>query len=282
VDSPLVSTWRAFWGATVLGWEISSSWTQPLIFFVYSVLKPLSAAFILVVMYSVIRRGSVGDYLAFVVVGSAFWAFVQQGLAEFAKGISEDRGWFRTLKYVMMSPHHLYLFLTGRALARLATGLASVAIVLTVATVALRLPIDPGRIDYPLLLAGCALAAITIVAMGAAYSIMLLMARDSYGFADVGAQSIYLLSGAIFPIAVLPGPLAALAAINPLTYWMELTRRALLGPRALLMFPGLNSSNVLLRLALCAAGTVLLAHLVFTWADRRARRRGYYDREIVF
>jgi ABC-2 type transport system permease protein len=268
----------------VLGWRVSSSWTEPLVFVIYSILKPLSAAFILVFMYSVIsgRRGAVADYLAFVVVGSAFWAFVQQGFAEFAKMISEDRSWFRTLKYIVVAPHHLYLFLTGRALARLLSALASIVIVLAVATVALRLPIDPLRVDYPLLLLTTLVAAVTIVAMGSAYSITLLMARDSYGYAEVGSQSIYLISGAIFPVSVLPGPLAALASLNPLTYWMELTRRALLGSHALPMFPGLSTLEVLLRLLLTAAAMIVLAHVVFTWADRRARVKGLYDREIVF
>ena len=275
---------RAFWGATVLGWQITSNWTQPLLFAIYSVLKPLSAAFILVVMYSFVsgRRGSVGGYLSFVVVGSAFWAFVQQGFADFAKVVSEDRGWFHTLKYIVMSPHHLYVFLTGRAVPRLVTAMISVGIVLTVATVTLRLPIDLLKIDYPLLGAACLVALLTIVAMGAAYSILLLMARESYGFAEVGAQSIYLLSGAIFPISVLPGPLAALASLNPLVYWLELVRRALLGQQALLMFPDLSAGEVLLRLLVSAAGMLLLAHLVFTWADRRARRLGLYDRDILW
>jgi len=278
----MVETLRAFAGATVLGWRITSSWAQPLLFAIYSVLKPLSAAFILVLMYTVIsgRRGSVGGYLSFVVVGSAFWGFVQQGFADFAKVISEDRGWFHTLKYIVMSPHHMYVFLTGRALPRLVAALVSIVIVLAVATLVLHLPINPLHVDYPLLLLACLVASLTIIGMGAAYGVLLLMARESYGFAEVGSQSIYLLSGAIFPIAVLPGPLAALAALNPLVYWLELVRRALLGPSALLMFPTLSVGEVLLRLFVSAAGMLLLSHLVFTWADNRARKFGLYDREI--
>jgi ABC-2 type transport system permease protein len=137
-------------------------------------------------------------------------------------------------------------------------------------------------VDYPLLLLACLVAGLTIIGMGAAYGVLLLMARESYGFAEVGSQSIYLLSGAIFPITVLPRPLAAVATLNPLVYWMELVRRALLGPSALLMFPNLSTADVLLRLAASAVGTLVLAHLVFSWADRRARTRGYYDREIIF
>jgi ABC-2 type transport system permease protein len=248
------------------------------------VLKLLSAAFILFVMDSVVsgRQSSVLTYLSFVVVGSAFWALVQQGFADFAKVISEDRGWFHTLKYIVVSPHHLYLFLTGRALPRLAAALISVVIVLAVATLTLHLPINLLRIDYPLLLLASLVAALTIIGMGAAYGVLLLMARESYGFAEIGSQSIYLLSGAIFPISVLPGPLAVLASLNPLVYWMELVRRALLGPNALLMFPGLSVPEVLLRLGLTAAGMLLLSHLVFSWADHRARKVGLYDRDIMW
>jgi hypothetical protein len=37
-----------------------------------------------------------------------------------------------------------------------------------------------------------------------------------------------------------------------------------------------------LRLFVSAVGMLLLSHLVFSWADRRARRLGLYDREIMW
>ena len=55
--STAIRQWRGFKAATRLGWQISSNWTQPLVFVLYSVLRPLSAAFILVVMYRVISGG---------------------------------------------------------------------------------------------------------------------------------------------------------------------------------------------------------------------------------
>ncbi|MDB5065418.1 MAG: hypothetical protein JWM18_1852, partial [Chloroflexi bacterium] len=88
----------------------------------------------------------------------------------------------------------------------------------------------------------------------------------------------YIVSGAIFPIAVLPGPLAALAAWLPFASWLELVRRALVGTRAPRMFPELGDGAVLLRLLLVTALTVVVGHLLFTWGDRRARRLGLVDR----
>ncbi|HVS06278.1 MAG TPA: ABC transporter permease [Candidatus Dormibacteraeota bacterium] len=279
--SAAVAQWRGFKAATRLGWEVSSNWTSPLIFVIYSVLRPLSGAFILVVMYRVISGGAPGTatYLAFLVSGVAFWSFVQYGFAGLANGMADDRGEYRMLKYVYTSPVHFYVYLLGRGLAQLATAVASAAIVLVVATIALRLPIDPLRVNYPLLLAASFLAMLAVIAMAMAYGLLLLLARDSHGYGDLGASVLYVISGAIFPISVLPGILASVAALSPLVYWMELIRRSLLGSHAMRMFPTLSDADVALRLVIATVVTLIVAHLVFTWADRLARRRGLIDRE---
>jgi ABC-2 type transport system permease protein len=279
--SAAIAQWRGFKAATRLGWEVSSNWTSPLIFVIYSVLRPLSGAFILVVMYRVISGSAPGTatYLAFLVSGVAFWSFVQYGFAGLANGMADDRGEYRMLKYVYTSPVHFYVYLLGRGLAQLATAVASAAIVLVVATIALRLPIDPLRVNYPLLLAASFLAMLAVIAMAMAYGLLLLLARDSHGYGDLGASVLYVVSGAIFPISVLPGILATVAALSPLVYWMELIRRSLLGSHALRMFSTLSDADVLLRLLIATAVTLVVAHLVFTWADRVARQQGLIDRE---
>jgi ABC-2 type transport system permease protein len=209
----------------------------------------------------------------------AFWSFVQYGFAGLANGMADDRGEYRMLKYVYTSPVHFYVYLLGRGLAQLATAVASAAIVLVVATIALRLPIDPLRVNYPLLLAASFLAMLAVIAMAMAYGLLLLLARDSHGYGDLGASVLYVISGAIFPISVLPGILATVAALSPLVYWMELIRRSLLGSHAMRMFPALSEADVLLRLGIATVVTLIVAHLVFTWADRLARQRGLIDRE---
>jgi len=279
--SAAVAQWRGFKAATRLGWVISSNWTRPFIFVIYSVLRPLSGAFILVVMYRVISGGAAGTatYLAFLVSGVAFWSFVQFGFAGLANGMADDRGEYRMLKYVYTSPVHFYVYLLGRGLAQLASAVASAVIVLVVATIALRLPIDPLRVNYPLLLAASFLAMLAVIAMAMAYGLLLLLARDSHGYGDLGASVLYVVSGAIFPISVLPGILATVAALSPLVYWMELIRRSLLGSHTIRMFATLSDGDVLLRLLVATAATLIIAHLVFTWADRLARQRGLIDME---
>jgi ABC-2 type transport system permease protein len=279
--SVVIGQWRGFKAATRLGWEISSNWTRPLIFVIYSVLRPLSAAFILVVMYRVISGGAPGTsaYLAFLVSGVAFWSFVQYGFAGLSNGIAEDRGEYKMLKYVYTSPAHFYVYLLGRGLAQLASAVASALIVLIVATIALGLAIDPLRVNYALLLLSSFLALLAVIGMAMAFGLLLLQARDAHGYGELGASVLYVISGAIFPISVLPAMLATIASLSPLVYWMELIRRSLLGSHAIRMFPALSDADVFLRLLATTVATLILAHLVFGWADRLARRKGLIDME---
>ena len=270
------------YGASVrLGWKVSSNWTRPTLFIVYSVIRPISAALILVVMYSVITggRGNTYRYLAFLVVGQAFWSFIQEGLAEFATGILEDRGRYKMLKYAYLAPLRFPLFLVGRGTAKFGSAAAAVALVLVIGTVFLRLPIDPLRIDYPLLVASCLLTLVAALAFGVLFSLLLLAGRNSYGYGEISAQVLYIFSGAIFPISVLPRPIAVAASFSPLPYWLELVRRALLHDRVYQMFPQLSNGDVLLRLALTTGGTVIVCWIAYLFADRRARRQGYIDME---
>ncbi|HEY8811129.1 MAG TPA: ABC transporter permease [Candidatus Dormibacteraeota bacterium] len=275
----LRQTWRGYSTAVRLGWAVSSNWTRPLTFVIYTILRPISGALILVVMYSVITggRADTRTYLAFLVIGVAFWAFVTEGVSDFALGILEDRGRFRMLKYAYLAPLRFPVFLVGRASSKLTSAAASVLIVLVVATVALRLPINPLAVNYGLLAIACLLAFISVLAFSIALSLVLLAGRDTHGYGEIMAQVLYIFSGAIFPISVLPGPLAFLASLSPLAYWLELARRAILHGRVYEMFPTLSDGEVLLRLGLATAGTVLLGYLVYGWADRLARRKGFID-----
>ena len=284
VVAPAARTWTGFTTAVRLGWAVSSNWTRPALFVIYAVLRPISTALILVVMYNVITggRGNARTYLSFLIIGTAFWAFVNEGVSEFAVGILEDRGRFKMLKYAYLAPLRFPIFLVGRASSKLTSAAASVLIVLVVATVGLRLPISPLEVNYGLLAIACLLAFIAVLAFSIALSMILLAGRDAYGYGEIMAQVLYLFSGAIFPIAVLPGPLAFLASLSPLVYWLELTRRAILHGRVYEMFPNLSDGEVLLRLALATAGTVALGYLTYLWADRRARRKGYIDMDANF
>ena len=47
--------------AAWLGWKIESNWTDPFIFAFYSIVRPITQAAILIVMYLVIRGGKIEE-----------------------------------------------------------------------------------------------------------------------------------------------------------------------------------------------------------------------------
>ena len=93
------------------------------------------------------------------------------------------------------------------------------------------------------------------------------------------AGALFLFSGAIFPLEVLPAFLRPIGYAMPVTYWLELLRRALVGSVAE-AFPtlvGFNNNQLLGILIGLTIAFGILSILVFRWCDYQARERGLID-----
>lgn len=67
------------------------------------------------------------------------------------------------------------------------------------------------------------------------------------------------LSGSVYPPGTVPGVLAAVVRMNPISYAVDLIRRMLLGPNVeKLSLPGMNPVPVVLEMGLLAVGGLLL------------------------
>ena len=96
---------RSFLTATWLGWQIESNWTDPFLFAVYSIIKPLSSAAILVVMYGIITQGAFGDPMfPYIFLGNAFYIYVGAVMVGVSWAVIDDREPYRTLKYIYVAP----------------------------------------------------------------------------------------------------------------------------------------------------------------------------------
>lgn len=287
----LADTIRAFAVSVRLGWQLEANWTDPFLFFIYSVAKPVSSALILVVMLDVVGGPAGRSFRPFVVVGSALWAFVVSGIAGLALAILEDRERYRVLKYIYVSPSDFLVVLVGRGVARIAVGLAGVAITLVVGVVALRVPFDVATVHWPLLAASLVMGLGAIVALGLLMAGVCIQTRqESWSYPEAFAGALFLVTGAVFPLAVLPPPVQAIGLLAPLTWWIAATREALFpggpdsigGPGSLFetIFGHANPTGGETVLALLVTGLVatLGALAVFRLSDRRAKRAGLYDR----
>ncbi|OGN81417.1 MAG: hypothetical protein A2X23_10265 [Chloroflexi bacterium GWC2_73_18] len=288
---PVRDAWRSFATAARLGWQMEANWTDPLLFFIYSVAKPVAAALILVVMIEVIG-GSAGRGLrAFVVVGSALWSFVVSGMAGLAWSVLDDRERYRMLKYVYVSPSAFGIVLLGRGMARLAIGAMGAAITLAVGVAFLGVPLDLARVDWPLLAVAMPLGLVAIVALGAMLAAVCLQTRqESWSYPEAAAGALFLVVGAVFPLHVLPAMAQAAGLLTPLTWWLEGVRQALV-PGSASAIGGDGSlwaelsghatpGGIEITAALLATSALvtLVAATVFRLSERRAKDRGLIDR----
>lgn len=287
----IAGSWRSFRTAVRLGWQMEANWTDPLLFFIYSVAKPLSAALILVVMLDIVSGGADPAYRAFVVVGVALWAFVLAGIAGLAWSVLDDRERYRMLKYVYVSPSEFLIVLLGRGVARLAVGAMGALITIAVGIVALGVPFDPAAVDWPLLALVMALGLVVIMAIGLLLAAICLQTRqESWSYPEALAGALFLVSGVVFPLAVLPAPIQTVGLVTPLTWWIEGVRHAafpdgpssVAGPGSLwteqLGAAAPDPATIIGALLATGALVTLAATGVFRASERRAKERGLLDR----
>lgn len=285
------ASWRGFRAAVRLGWQVEANWTDPFLFFIYSVAKPVSAALILVVMLQVISGGSDPEYRSFVVVGSALWSLVMAGIAGLAWSVLDDRERYRMLKYTYVSPADFLLHLLGRGVVKVGVGAMGALITIAIGILVLGVPFDPLAVDWIGLVVVMTLGLVSILAIGVMLAAICLQTRqESWSYPDAVAGALFLISGAVFPLAVLPLAVQAIGLVNPLTWWIQGVRTA--------MFPGSISAiggpgslwteltgsatpdltTTVLVLLVTGSLVTLAATTIFRISERRARDRGLLDR----
>jgi ABC-2 type transport system permease protein len=273
--------WRSFRTAAWLGWQIESNWTDPFLFAIYSFVKPISTAAILVVMYGIITQGAFeSPIFTYMYLGNAFYIYVGAVMAGVSWAVIDDREHYKTLKYIYVAPIHIPMYLFGRGVAKFVVGSISVFITIIFGMLFLHLRIELAAVNWPLFFLALVVGVIMLAMMGLILAgVTLLIAHHVWFLGEAVAGALYLFSGAIFPLEVLPAVVRWIGFVNPITYWLELIRRALVGEVAD-AFPtlqGLSNEQILGILVGLTIVFGVLAKFVFRWAEQRARERGLID-----
>jgi ABC-2 type transport system permease protein len=278
--------WRALRWSAWLGWQIESNWTEPWLFLVYVVIKPLTGSLLLVCMYFAARTASPGgvspEFLPFLYVGNACYGLVGAVGAGMSYTVISDRDHYGMLKYVYISPVPLPTYFVGRGLSRAAEALVGglinlglgIALFPGVRAAFLREPVAWGWLGLYLVLGTAMLLALGMILTAA----VLNMARHGMFLAEGVAGALYLLCGAVFPLGALPVWLQAAGLALPPTYWMEGMRQALLGKSGLPSpLESWDHPRLALALAVSTAVLTAIAIVTYRWSVRRAWRLGRID-----
>jgi len=249
---------------------------------VYSVVKPIAGAFILVLIYTIFAAiGGFSDpaMFSYVYVGNAFFIFVGATLFGTFQVIQSDREWYQTLRYTYIAPISYYTYIVGRAASKVAIAAFAVVITLAFGWAFLGVQFAFSLADLPMFAAGLTLGLLCLIAIGVSLAgVSFLTAKHVHGLAEGIPGLFYVFCGVLFPLSILPGWGEATGKAIPLTYWFDLTRRLLLPPNTI--DTGLGDFSDLGILAILLASTLVFAVLslgVFRLGEYIARRAGKLD-----
>jgi ABC-2 type transport system permease protein len=180
-----------------------------------------------------------------------------------------------------VAPIQIPVYLMGRGVARFITGTFAVIITFVAGILFLHLPFDPAKADWGLFFVSLFVGIIMLAMLGVLLGSLSLVLVYHAGFlGEAVSGALYVFSGAIFPLTILPPVMQFIGYLMPTTYWLELIRRALIGnvAQAFPTLQGLTNAQLLEILVALSLAFGLLSIIVFRICNRRAIDRGLIDR----
>jgi len=270
--------------AAWLGWQIESNWTDPFLFVIYGLLRPLATAFILVGMYwAVAGQATRRELFGAFYLANAFHVYVVNLVVGMGWLIVEEREDYATLRYVYASPIGMFTYLAGRSSVKLVLSTVSMLVTLAVGWFALGIRWDWAGVAWGPLAVTVVLGIVACVYLGFLVAgAGLLLPRISITINEGLAVALYLMCGVIFPVDLLPHGLREVALSLPFTYWYEGLRRFLLGHGASAHLGTWSDDALLSALAVSTLAFVLVSRWGYGAFERRARRLGRLDHGTLF
>src|SRR5438552_1559839 len=273
-----------------VGWKIESNWTDPDLFATYQVIRPLAS--LLIVAFIVIIGASVGaaansafysQYLAWLIVGNAFYAFVLQIMLGMAILVHVDRNRYEVLKNIYISPGTLHPYVIGRGLVSVLNGTISVILTLLFSVAIfngllhMNIPLNLLGVNLLMLIPAVLLGITALLGIGYMLcAVNIVSNRMEFILGDSVSGVFFLLGGVIFSISLLPAPVQYVSNVLPVTYFLDTVRESFGLPT-----PGNYMSNLAI-LGLTTLAALILGISVFRLAERRAKRLGLFDRKSEY
>jgi ABC-2 type transport system permease protein len=257
---------RPLWAAMKLGWDVEANWTDPFVFLVYQIVRPLFAGAILIVMFRVVTGQPFNSpALAHLYVGNTFFFLLLQSLINTGYVVMLDREKFQMIRYIHLTPIGWGPYITARGLSQVLAAVVGIVFTLGFGILVFGLPITLTVAEWPYLLAAFTVGGIATLSLGvllAAASMVL--ANHGYDMPHGMGGVLLLLSGAVFSIDILPHWIAPVARTLPWTWWLEALRRVLLDEPFTESLSQMSNGAVLGMLAVSTVALILL-----TWGVLR-------------
>ncbi|HEX4921476.1 MAG TPA: ABC transporter permease [Candidatus Bathyarchaeia archaeon] len=272
-----------------VGWKIESNWTDPVLFATYQIIRPLAS--LLIVAFIVIIGSAVGaassafytSYLAWLIIGTAFFAYVIQVMLGMALLVFVDRTRYEVLKNVYITPGTLHAYVLGRSLVSVVNGSVSVLLTLLFSDAIfngllhMNIPLNLLSVNVFMLIPAVLLGIVSLISIGFILcGVNLVSHRTEFILGDSVSGIFFLLGGVLFSVGILPFQIQYISNVLPITYFLLAVRGSF----------GIQGTGDYLTnlayLAVTTVGSLVLGLFVFRLAVHRAKKLGLFDRKSEF
>lgn len=263
--SSLLATVRAY---TLSGWTVSSI-VSPVFLF--------AGAWVAVSFVSpggpperFVALTGYPDYVAFVVLGTAFYGIATGALEDGGNAIYEEES-NGTWELLSLAPFNRFVWMFAKTLASLLTGFIEFFAVLALGAFFFSASPTLGGLVVAVL--GILLTLLALQGFGFLMAALGLLWKQPYAVAFLLSPPLILLSGMVFPVQALPAWLQPVANAIPLTHGLHIVRDAILLDRGLV-----DLAPSFAALLLTGAAFMAVGYASFRFMERKARTLGVLGR----
>jgi len=115
-------------------------------------------------------------------------------------------------------------------------------------------------------------------------ALTLVMARHGNMMSESVSGIFFISCGVIFPISALPEWLQKISAVIPVSYWLEISRRLILGTDKTIdgVWHGISTGALMARLGISTVVLFIFSILFFNYMSMLARSKGIIDRTTSY
>jgi len=287
VAGDVAESLRTFKVASWLGWQIESNWADPFAFFVFSIMRPLGASLILVLIYGAVSgNNSQPEAFTYLYVSNAWFTLVVNTIVGLSWTIIDEREFYKMLKYVYTSPARIIPFLMGRGLAKIVIGMLTFVVLMGIGIIFFPMTLSWGAVQWGWLPLYFVLGMIMLVGLGLIMAaVSLRTARHGGSIGEIVAGLLLLFCGAYYPVDVLPDWIQKISLAVPVTYWLEGMRRATAGRVLAPVVKGhpsimsqIGDLQLLSILVFCAVASLSFSIWFYKFVERTAKEAGVIDK----
>ncbi len=240
----------------MLHWMADPQWVIP------NVIAPFVFTFIALTLF----KEASGSFGLYAVLGGGMMGM--WGNTLYSSGFAiEFEKWQGTLEEIVATPSNLLHIIAGRSVSNALFGLTNMVAILLIAALVFRVPLD---VASPVLFAlAIVLTLLSVSALGLIFASAFVLTRYAQVFTNGLEFPIYVISGSMFPIALLPFWVHPASYVLGPTWGIEAIRIAASQPNVSITF-WLNV-GVMLLISLAYVG---VAAFLFKKVEIKSRRDG--------